>query len=438
MGKKILILDDDADFNSLLTDIFEQADYEVTSEQDPEHALRTFEEDDFDLVVTDQKMPRLTGAEFMNRIREIDPEIPVIMVSGYLDNDTIRDLIREGVGGVFLKPLNVFSLLKRTTELIEEQGNRGNLFEGVGGESGSRMRTYPCKAGDSAAFASKLKDLRDFKTNLLLVCEQGIPARQICEDFRELHPNPSREAFEYLKASNFNAEEIDAVLRKHRSEDLEHLTIVLLDGVEMEGQGHQLFGALSKKQGDYEDLGFAVRFIFSLAEDLDTLFERGVIDDNLYIMLGTAEAKAPPLRQCPEDIPILAQQYIVDAVTEKGLSSVPRIDRTGREYLRDQPWPGNHQELRAVVFRTVGQASKDVLSAEDFSGAGAAVDEGAVESLEGFSASLLYEKLKDYRDSYLRGLLRFADGDAEIASELVSVSPDLFQEVSGSPRQPKD
>ena len=111
MPHSVLILDDDADFNSLLTDIFEQADYVVTSLEDPIEAVDVFVENEYDLVVTDYKMPEMTGAEFMKEVKLLRPEVPVIMVSGFLENDTIRDLISEGVGGVFLKPLNIFSLL---------------------------------------------------------------------------------------------------------------------------------------------------------------------------------------------------------------------------------------------------------------------------------------------------------------------------------------
>ncbi len=90
MSNSVLILDDDADFNSLLTDIFEQADYVVSSLTNPLEAIEVFKETHYDLVVTDHKMPEMTGAEFMKTIKEIRPEVPVIMVSGYLENDTIR------------------------------------------------------------------------------------------------------------------------------------------------------------------------------------------------------------------------------------------------------------------------------------------------------------------------------------------------------------
>jgi DNA-binding NtrC family response regulator len=128
MPKKLLILDDDSDFNSLLTDIFEQADYEVTSIEDPLVAVEVFQETHFDLVVTDHKMPEMTGTEFMKKIKEIRPSTPVIMVSGYLENDAIRDLISDGVGGVFLKPLNIFSLLFMKIYFIDRSWKKCQLL----------------------------------------------------------------------------------------------------------------------------------------------------------------------------------------------------------------------------------------------------------------------------------------------------------------------
>ena len=119
MSKKILILDDDVDFNTLLTDVFNQAEYEVISAHDPQEALNLIQEEPVDVIVTDQRMPNLSGVEFFREIRSIHGNLPIIMVSGYLDSDTMRDLINNGVSGIFLKPLNIFSLLKRTSELLE-------------------------------------------------------------------------------------------------------------------------------------------------------------------------------------------------------------------------------------------------------------------------------------------------------------------------------
>ena len=188
MAYRILILDDDTDFNSLLTDIFEQADYLVTSLEDPHKAVDVFENQDFDLVVTDHKMPEMTGAEFAKIIKKMKPEVPVIMVSGYLENDTIRELIGEGVGGVFLKPLNIFSLLQRTAELIDDtkQTQQSDSLKAdvavVENSLGFNFHSFPCKSQTTINFAERLYNLRHFASTLSLIGGSGTHFRQICED----------------------------------------------------------------------------------------------------------------------------------------------------------------------------------------------------------------------------------------------------------------
>ena len=163
MGHRILILDDDVDFNSLLTDIFSQAGYDVTPELDPQKALALIREFQFDLVVTDQRMPGISGKDFLRELKKVQPRTPIIMVSGFLDNETIRELIREGVGGVFLKPLNVFSLLKRTAKLLEQVNGTAPRpgdpeAEAVGQPEFHHslpfaFSSFPCRDAKSAEFA---------------------------------------------------------------------------------------------------------------------------------------------------------------------------------------------------------------------------------------------------------------------------------------------
>jgi len=99
---RVLIVDDDVVFNNLLTEVFEQADYEVSPSLDPREALQIFDSSEFSLVVTDQDMPNMTGAEFFRLVREKTEDVPVIMVSGYLDSDTTAVMAADAIGAVFL------------------------------------------------------------------------------------------------------------------------------------------------------------------------------------------------------------------------------------------------------------------------------------------------------------------------------------------------
>ena len=373
MAFSVLILDDDVDFNSLLTDIFEQADYIVTSLKDPIEAIEVFKNTDYDLVVTDHRMPEMSGAEFMKVIKQMKPEVPVIMVSGFMENDTIRSLISGGVGGVFLKPLNIFSLLDRTAELIDEakrlkqntQSNdvalAGATAAEVEGEArGFPFISFPCKSQASIDLAERLYHLRNFKSTLSLIGEPGTQFRLICEDIRNFYES-DKEHFIYLSLGSFDTEQVLSMFEQAKQSGAERVTCVLLDVESMTDAQKRLATVLSKCAGVFESIEIPLRTIFCANGDLDALFDEGRIDEDLYILMGTAEVCVPALRDCVLDIAILAQQMVVDIVREKGLASVSRFEASARDFLSKQSWDNNYEQLRMTVRQVMESNPGEVL-----------------------------------------------------------------------------
>jgi DNA-binding NtrC family response regulator len=367
MAYRILILDDDTDFNSLLTDIFEQADYLVTSLEDPHKAVDVFENQDFDLVVTDHKMPEMTGAEFAKIIKKMKPEVPVIMVSGYLENDTIRELIGEGVGGVFLKPLNIFSLLQRTAELIDDtkQTQQSDSLKAdvavVENSLGFNFHSFPCKSQTTINFAERLYNLRHFASTLSLIGGSGTHFRQICEDIAGFYES-EKEHFIYLSPGSFDAEQVLSMLCASQAAGAERVTCVLLEVEAMSEEQKKLAAALPSADRVFESITTPMRTIFCVSGDLDALYDEGLINEDLYVLMGTAEVCVPALRYCPSDVAVMAQQMVVDVIREKGLSSVPRFEKSAQDFLRTQAWDYNYAQLSSTVRAIIEANPGDVLT----------------------------------------------------------------------------
>lgn len=371
MAYSVLILDDDADFNSLLTDIFKQADYFVTSLHDPIEAIEVFTNSDYDVVVTDHKMPDMTGAEFMKSIKRVKPAVPVIMVSGYLENETIRELIGEGVSGVFLKPLNIFSLLQRTAELIcdaEKTQHSTPLIDNGVGESaesdlslGFRFRSFPCKSQPSLDFAERLYSLRNFKSSLSLIGGPGTHFRLICEDIRGFYEN-DKEHFIYLSPGSFDADQVLSMSSVAEAAGAERVTCVLLEVDAMSEEQKTLAASLPKLDGVFASISTPMRTIFCVSGDLDSLYDEGLIDENLYILMGTAEVCVPALQDCPSDIPLMAQQMVVDIIREKGLAAVSRFEKPAQDFLRKHTWDENYAQLSSTVRAIMETNPGDVLT----------------------------------------------------------------------------
>jgi len=102
--------------------------------------------------------------------------------------------------------------------------------------------------------------------------------------------------------------------------------------------------------------------IFCVSTDLDLLFDEGLIDENLYIMMGTVEVRVPPLRECSADIGEMAQQIVADIAREKAWPQIPRLEKAARDFLRVQNWPGNYDELRGSLQKVMQVDAGEVLT----------------------------------------------------------------------------
>ena len=430
MPYSILILDDDADFNSLLTDIFEQADYVVTSVTDPLEAVEAFRETAYDLVVADQKMPDMSGAEFMQEIKRSKPEVPVVIVSGYIENETIRELIRDGVSGVFLKPLNIFSLLKRTGELVEEAKKLKSLssqspVDGHFGDSPAQLdfafRSFPCKSGPSTAFAEQLHSLRNFKSILSLVGEPGTHYRRICEDIQGFSENENEQLI-FLSAGSFDEEQTLSLIEKAQKEDAERITFVLLEFETMDAAQKDLASKLAKHKEPFQGLETTMRTIFCLGQDLDSLMDQEQIDESLYILMGTSEVRVPPLRECHPDIAIMAQQLLVEIAREKSMAVVPRLESGARDRLGHYSWEGNFRELAGVLR----QLAENNNNSESISAAAvrAAVEGETEEPLR----IRLHRFLDEQEVDYLHAASVLFGGDRKRMADLFKIDPSVIDE----------
>lgn len=425
MNKRVLILDDDYDFNTLLTDIFSQADYEVVSKTSPTEALELFESEQFDVVISDQQMPEMPGSVFMSKVHELDPLAPVVMVSGYLDNDTIRDLIRDGVAGVFLKPLNIMGLLERSDELVLESRRQRKMRQEAGANTdttvGSRLgfsfRAFPCRSEQSVKFARKLYDYRNFKSTLCLVGEKGTQFRAICEDVVTMteEGQAAKQAIVYLNASSLTADFVRSSVSNHAAKGVTILTFAILD-LESLGQEQMAFlTELAQRDNSFAIETILLRTIVCCHRSIDSLFEEGLIPDELYFSLGTTELLVPPLRDCVEDIPIMAQQYIVDAVRERGLAAVPQIQPDAKRRLIDYQWPGNAQELGDWMRRALARSGRGDITLSALLGA---------ESCSGVNAlaPALDEAMQLARKEFVAAMGSFLERDSRKTASALGVS----------------
>lgn len=381
MNKSVLIIDDDEEFSELLRGIYEQADYTVHTAMGSGAALEVIRNQPIQLVVTDQRLPgSMLGSAMISKMREMDLDIPIIMVSGYLDDDSIRDLIRDGVEGIFIKPLNVFSLLKKSSDLLEAhaKGNAGN--DGNGGDHSGNSGTQEAighiqgLSEKGAFFLSKAREAASFRRNLLLIGPPGTLFEEISRDISSLSTTCKRCVF--LKPGQVGTETLDKLIADQQGQNA--LTIVFLDAENLSAEEIDQLIAFGDEHGGSTGM---VRMIFCLGDTVESLYDQEKIDEELYLFLGTNELKIPALKDMPEDLVAIARREIAERSKEAG------FDVKLRSLFLDHDWPENMLELRSAIVRACSLAQPMPPTVRHFQ---AAMDPNASisQSSEGMRSSL--------------------------------------------------
>jgi len=413
--KRILLLDDNPDFTGLLTDIFRQSGHETVPFTDPAAALDVLRTETFDLLVTDHRMPGMTGEVLVRELRKTHPSTPVIVVSGFLDNDTIRDLIRDGVGGIFLKPLNVVNLLRRTAALLNE-ADAGRKDTDTDQAETHRLpfpfESFPALAAASADFARKLYAKRQFRGAMTLIAPAGSPLREILEDLRKFDAkDPS-----LFRKVNAEAAGVDKLLGEivAAREIGRPLTLVLPGLDRLSAAQRAPVIALCKRQPPF-DAHPAPRLMFVFERPVDELFDKGLIDEALYLFASVNEIAVPPLISCREDIPVLAERMLARHAETAGIVPAPKLHKQARPWLLERPWPGNHEELYSRITRAALGAQGGFVTRESFLA-------DADDSLwPGSGAESFSSYLARLRDDYIRAVLVLCDGDTELAAATIGI-----------------
>ena len=345
MNRSILIVDDDQGFSDLLKGIFEQADYVVHTAFSAEQGLEMLEKVNVSLIVSDHRLPGgITGTEFLTLLRNSGVHLPVIVVSGFLNDEAIRELIRDGVAGIFIKPLNIFSLLKKAQEILEERekerdasgdADKNGNVQSIGGILG--------ESDAGADFIARARKAAGFKRNLLLIGSRGIMFEDIARDI--IHLAAEKQRCEFVGPGGVTPDRLNALL----AGDLANspVSLVVTDAENLSEDEIEAILDFGDEKGGSDS---PLRMVFCLSRPVEELYEDEVIDDEFYLFLGANELHIPSLVEMPEDLVEIARKEI-----EKQSEGVV-FDIKLRTLLLSHQWEENYVELKSVIVRAVSLA----------------------------------------------------------------------------------
>ncbi len=406
--QSILIIDDMESIHEMLDSVIQPLGYSTLYANNGETAVSLFKEKCPEIVLTDLKMPHMDGLELMSRIKEIDPNAVVIMMSGHADVDNALASLKLGAFDYLTKPFKVdqlISALNRASELIKM-----NI-------SSEEHDSTIALLGDSAA-AQKLKE----SVSQIAASNSPVFIKGPCGVQKPL----LAAAIHHTQFAEEHAPFVTFDCNEHSDADLENeitgsensggqLVKSAKDGTLHIANFHKLSKENQASIGSLvRDTGSDVRFLFSTSEDMERKVAKGEFDHSLYHLISSQTVEVPGLDERSEDIPLLVNSILQGL----GKDSITLSDEA-RSLLQGYQWPGNFSELKEVVEAASKGCKDDLIQTVDLPNRIKETDR--------------WPNLADYveqaSEEYKRRILRACLGDPKKASAILGCEVSDLSEI---------
>ncbi|MBI3463795.1 MAG: sigma-54-dependent Fis family transcriptional regulator [Planctomycetes bacterium] len=379
---KVLLVDDDRHSRAALADWLTSEGLDVLVAEDGQVAQRHLH-DGVAVIVTDLKMPRTDGLELLRLAKEEAPHAAVILITAYGTVDSAVTALKEGAYDYMTKPVNPEQLSLRIRQAVSQRTMAAEIASlqaqlqqqyGIGNLIG--------KSPAMRAVFEKIRLVAETRSTVLITGESGTGKELVA---RALHQNSSRRSKPFIPVncaaisgtlieSEFFGHEkgafTGATERRQGLVQAAHGGTLFIDEIgEMElGLQSKLLRALENRRimpvGSSREVEVDVRLIAATNRDLDEQLKNGKFREDLYYRLKVVEIKLPPLRDRPEDIPLLAR-FFIDQITSENQRPVRDILPEALDLLRAYSWPGNVRELRNALEGIIVLSTRQRIDVSD-------------------------------------------------------------------------
>lgn len=449
MMAKILIIDDEANMRRILRIILEDAGHSVIEASGVTTAVHEISTGQFDLVITDKKMPDGDGFEILRYCRENEPSLPVVILTAFATVELAVEAMQAGAFDFISKPFVpevVTAVAKRATErtkllreneALREEVKRYAWSDEIVGVSPAMQslretiaRVAPTNAtvlitGETGtgkelvARAIHRASLRSNETFLAVNC--AAVAEQLLESELFGHEKGSFTGADQARKGLFEAADGGTLFLDEAGEMSLSLQAKLLR-VLTDGEFMRV-GATSPRSAD-------VRVIVATHRDLKQRVEEGAFRDDLFYRVAVVPINVPPLRERREDIPLLIDSLLREIVRD--LKAKPKtMDAAAIEKLRSYDFPGNIRELRNLLERACILAAGETISEDDLRLSSGLPDDGKHKWIAQLPETIvLAEQLESIERDLLQKALRASDGvQAEAARRLGISRSDIAYKI---------
>ncbi len=367
--KRLLAVDDDARMRRVLQILARKIGLDCVAASGADEALASFRAARCDVVVTDLKMPGKSGIEFLRELREVDADVPVIVLTAHGTVPTAVEAMKLGALDYLLKPFDVDALeliIGRALDLsryrvenrfLREQAAGSRLHEGVVGTSPAMVAVYEL-----------VRRVAPTRSTVLITGETGTGKELVARAIHDLSPRKD-ELFVPINCTAIPAELLESELFGHVRGAFSGAQADRIGKFQAADEGTLFLDEIGDmdvrlqakllrvvQEGVVEPLGtnrrihVDVRVVSSTNRDLETAVREGRFREDLYYRLNVFRIELPPLRDRRSDVPMLAQTFLDAFARDVGKLDL-RLTADATAVLQSYGWPGNVRELRNVMER---------------------------------------------------------------------------------------
>jgi DNA-binding NtrC family response regulator len=433
---RALVVDDEPAQLELMAGFLRKQGLDVTPAGSGNDALARFRQEPFDLVLTDQKMPDLSGLELLAAVRAINPEVAVIVVTAHGTIETAVNAIKAGAADYLAKPVNLDELLHRIHQVRERQQLRHenrelrlalaerHRVEGIIGESGQMQEVL-----------SLVKRVASSDATVLIRGESGTGKELIARAIHHASPRAGgplvkvncaalpeglleSELFGHEKGAFTGA--ISARKGRFELADGGSLFLDEIGDLPLHLQV-KLLRVLQEREfervGSSRAVAVDVRVLAATHRNLEVLVRDGRFRDDLYYRINVVTIALPPLRERREDLSLLVDHFLRTLAAKNG-KTIRGLTREARDALLRYDYPGNVRELENLIERAVVLTRGDVIALADLP----LTLQDPSSELEPKTEAGLLAAVEGLERRMIQQALRLADGVQTQAAEQLGVS----------------
>ncbi len=433
-GIDILVVEDDQDMRELVREVLTEHGHRVTTAVNGKDALRALEEKVFPVVVSDMKMPVMTGERLLAEINtRLQMKPYIILITAFGDIEEALQLIKKGAYDYIIKPFKMEQLLiavnKAAAELamrlrideLERINRCGSKHHGLVGKSPAMSRLFDF-----------IDRIADSSGNVLLQGETGTGKELIAH---AIHQASSKRNAPFVPVNcaaipeglleselfgNVKGAFTDAAASKTGLFVEAAGGCILLDEIAEMPLAVQakILRVLQDKEvrpvGSNVSVPMDTRVIAASNKNLKEEVAAGNFREDLYYRLNIFKIEIPPLRERREDIPLLISEFL-DAHEQRGIKA--EVSREVLRFFLDYPWPGNIRELENVIERCVFLADKGMITLQDLPGD--MLESCRIDEETGFGS---VKPLAELELEYVRYVLEKCQGNKKKAASLLGIN----------------